>query len=325
MKSRVAVGGLLALMLTGCATAASDFPSIREVVAFGDSLSDCGTFGFVPTTIPARAWDQQVAQRMHYDLTPNWTGNLPGLTQGVVTQTNPADLCYAQAGARVTDGTQGKPPLSGSAQLNRYLAEHKRFTSEQLVTVYLGTNDVLGAFFPLSASGKSDAVAKTAAGEAVKRAAIQLAVLVDQILDHGAEHVAVLNLYDLGKSTYDNPSLSELTAQFNATLAALLPRDHRIIAVDTHALFDQLAANPAAFGFKNPMNDNACKDSSLFDLKCFTDPALWKSPDADKTYILIGMVHFTGRTEKLLADYVLRQVIRSEAAASPRREAGISE
>ncbi len=312
MKCAPLVGVLFSALL-GAAPAGADFlPPIREVVAFGDSLSDCGAFGFVPTTTPARAWDQQLAHRFGYDLKPNWTGNLPGLTQGVVTKSYPAELCYAQSGARVAIWTAGKPPISGTAQLDRFRAQHKRFAPDQLVTVYLGTNDVLTAFLALlSASRKSDAVAAKAASEAaVRQAARQVVVMVDRMLNLGAERVAVLDLYDLGKSSYDNPLLSELTNQFNATLNVMLPRDLRIIPVDTHAFFARLAANPSAYGFEHPMQDNACRDSSLFDLSCFTMPALWKSPDADKTYILIGMVHFTGRTETLLANYVLRQVDR---------------
>jgi len=307
------VGGLIALALAGCASSSPSPLPIREVVAFGDSLSDCGAFSFIPTTPPARAWDQQLAQDMGYSLRPNWTGNLPNLTHSVATESFPKQLCYAQSGAHIAGGSFSSLPISGTVQLDKYLAEHKRFTSDQLVTVYLGTNDVLGAYW--GQVGAYGVIAKAPSEETVKEAARQLAVLVAQILDHGAEHVAVLNLYDLGKSSYNTPILSKLTQQFNATLASLLPRDSRIVPIDTYAFFAGLAANPKAYGFKHPMEENACRDSNPFAVTCFTDPALWKSPDAGETYILIGMVHFTGRTEKLLANYVWQQV---EGKAAPK-------
>ena len=315
MKYAPFVCALLTTLLCADQASATSLPPIREIVAFGDSLSDCGAFGYVPTTKPAQPWDQQLAHHFGYELRPNWTGNLPGLTHGVATRSDPAALCYAQSGARVAQSA-GHPPIPGTAQLNRYLAEHKQFTADQLVTVYLGTADVLDAFLnQASASSTADAAYNEEA--AVRLAATQLVVLVDRMLDHGAQRIAVLNLYDLGKSSYDNPSLTDLTNQFNTTLATLLPRDSRVIRVDTFGFFNGLAANPRAYGFRHPMDDNACRDPSLFDLRCYTDPSLWKSPDADKTYMLIGMVHFTGRTEALLARYVLQQVDSSASTTAP--------
>ena len=75
-----------------------------------------------------------------------------------------------------------------------------------------------------------------------------------------------------------------------------------------HAFFARIATNPAAYGFKHPMEDDSCRGASLFSLDCFTKPARWKSADANATYILVGMVHFTARTEALVADYVFQAV-----------------
>jgi phospholipase/lecithinase/hemolysin len=320
MKCRIIIGGFLAIILGGCAAQAGGPPPIREVVAFGDSLSDCGAFGFEPTTPPARAWDQQVARRFGYDLKPNWTGDLPGLTHTGVTKSYPAESCYAQSGARIANGTVGKPPIPGTAQLDRYLAEHGQFSADQLVTVYLGTNDILDIFLDQNSTRSNASAEAIAAGQVrARQAAMQLAVLVDRILDHGAKRVAVLNLYDLGESVFNDPRLSELTKQFNSALDAALPRDSRVIPVDIHAFFARLAANPAAYGFKHPMDDDACRDANLFSLDCYTNPARWKSPDADQTYILIGMVHLTGRTEALLADYVFGRVDGNAEATSSSR------
>ena len=228
MKCRIIIGGFLAIILGGCAAQAGGPPPIREVVAFGDSLSDCGAFGFEPTTPPARAWDQQVARRFGYDLKPNWIGDLPGLTHTGVTKSYPAESCYAQSGARIANGTVGKPPIPGTAQLDRYLAEHGQFSADQLVTVYLGTNDILDIFLDQNSTRSNASAEAIAAGQVrARQAAMQLAVLVDRILDHGAKRVAVLNLYDLGESVFNDPRLSELTKQFNSALDAALPRDSR--------------------------------------------------------------------------------------------------
>jgi phospholipase/lecithinase/hemolysin len=293
----------------GTSTAqAGELPPVREVVSFGDSLSDCGAFGFKPTTAPSPTWNQFVARHYGYDLGPNWIGRQPGAANSDVAESHPGGLCYAQGGARVALSNPGQPPIPGTLQVERFLRKHGRFTDDQLVTVYLGTNDVLISFYEMNASPGllSNAGARTA----VVRAAKDLGDLVRRILDNGAKRVAVLNLYDLGASDFINasPILSGLTDDFNASLRKELPSDPRIIQVDAHAFFIDLAADPSAHGFKHPMNDDACEAPRDLGPDCYASAAKWKSPDADQTYILIGMVHFTARTEALLADYLLRRV-----------------
>jgi phospholipase/lecithinase/hemolysin len=303
--------GLIGACLGAGAAQASGLPPIREVVSFGDSLSDCGAFGFTPTTAPSPTWNQLVARHYGYDLGPNWVGKQPDAPHSDVAQSHPGGLCYAQGGARTAMGKPGEPPAPGTVQLDRYLAEHGRFTDDQLITVYLGTNDALINFFKLNTEmGKGDAAALGATRAVVEQAAEDLAALVRRMLDNGAKRVAVLDLYDLGASDFinANPILSGLADDFNATLGRALPSDPRIIPVDTHAFIAGLAANPAAHGFRHPMNEDACQTPMRLGPDCYATPAKWKSPDADQTYMLIGMVHFTARTEALLADYVLGRV-----------------
>jgi outer membrane lipase/esterase len=310
MMRRMTVIGLMAVCLAGAAQAGG-LPPIREVVSFGDSLSDCGAFGFKPTTAPSLTWNQLVARHYGYDLGPNWVGKKGDGTPTDATDSRPGGLCYAQGGARTATTMPSGLPLPGTAQLDRFLTDHGHFADDQLVTVYLGTNDVLINFFTMNAAlGQGDPKALGGARGVVEQAARDLGALVQRMLDSGAKRVAVLNLYDLGASGFmdSNPHLTGLAEDFNATLAEVLPHDRRIIPIDTHALFAGLAANPAAQGFTHPMNDDACETPRVLGPDCYATSAKWKSPDADQTYILVGMVHFTGRTEALLADYVLRRV-----------------
>jgi len=303
---------LTALCLGGPALHAACLPLIRQMVSFGDSLSDCGAFGFKPTTAPALTWNQSVARHFHDDLQPNWVGKQSGILSADVQESSPGGLCYAQGGARTATGVPERPeqsPISGAVQLDRFLAQHGQFSDDQLVTVYFGTNDVLINFFKLNAElAKGNMTAVAGTRTVIEQAAKDLAGLVRRMLDHGAKRVAVLNLYDLGKSGFTgaNPVLSGLTDDFNATLHDTLPRDPRIILVNTHAFFAQLAADPAAHGFKHPMNEDACQTPAKLD--CYFDPATWKSSDADQTYMLVGMVHLTARTEGLLTEYVLGRI-----------------
>jgi len=302
---RILAIGLIVACMAGAAQAGG-LPPIREVVSFGDSLSDCGAFGFKPTTAPSLTWNQRVARHYGYDLGPNWIGNPSG-----VAESHPGGLCYAQGGARTAAAGPGGMPLSGTVQLDRFLADRKRFADDQLVTVYLGTNDVLINFFGMNkALGQGDPKAVGSARQVVEQAARDLAALVQRMLDNGAKRVAVLNLYDLGATGFidASPILTGLADDFNATLAKALPRDRRIVPVDTRAFFNALSANPKTYGFTHPMNDDACETPRVLGPDCYASAAKWKSPDADQTYMLIGMVHFTAKTEALLADYVLRRV-----------------
>ncbi|MDB5397604.1 MAG: putative secreted phospholipase [Rhodospirillales bacterium] len=299
--------------------AQADLPPVTEVVSFGDSLSDCGAYGFRPTTAPSAQWNQLVAKYYGFDLQPNETGQLAGNSTGPETQ--PGGLCYAQGGARATTGTAGQPeklPISGAVQLDHFLAQHNDFTSNQLVTVYLGTNDILIRFATLNAQM---AAYGDAGGQAAALAAVRLAVeqsakdvgrLIQRMLDHKAKRVAVLNIYDLGLSGFPsaNPVLSGLVDDFNRTLSASLPRDPRVQPVDTHALFAAIAAHPGKYGITHPLSDDACATPTRLGPDCYADSSRWKSPDADRTHLFVGMVHFTAATELLLAEYVIRQIDR---------------
>ena len=313
MMRHILVLGLMAVCLSAGAVQAAGLPPIHEVVSFGDSLSDCGAFGFKPTTAPSPTWNQLVGRHYGYDLQPNWVGKQQGGTPSDAAESHPGGLCYAQGGARTAATMPSGLPLPGTIQLDRFLADYKKFADDQLVTVYLGTNDVLINFFKANTEmGKGDPAAAGVAKAVVEQAAKDLGALVQRMLDNGAKRVAVLDLYDRGASAFmdSNPILTGLTDDFNATLRKVLPHDRRIIPVDTNALFAGLAANPSAHGFKHPMNDDACETPRVLGPDCYATSAKWKSPDADQTYILVGMVHFTARTEALLADYVLRRAER---------------
>jgi len=303
---------LMALVIAvglGAGMAQADkLPPIREVVSFGDSLSDCGAFGFKPTTAPSPTWNQLVARHYGYELGPNWIGKPDGTAGSTL-----GGLCYAQGGARTAATNANGMPLPGTVQLDRFLAGHGHFTDDQLVTVYLRTNDVLINFFTMNkALGAGDPKAVGAVRAVVEQAAGDLTSLVQRMLDNGAKRVAVLDLYDLGETgfTDPNPILTGLADDFNATLAKSLPRDRRIVPVDTRAFFNALSANPETYAFTHPMNDDACETPRVLGPDCYASAAKWKSPDADQTYMLVGMVHFTAKTEQLLADYVLRRVGR---------------
>ncbi len=125
-----------------------------QVVAFGTSLTDAGTYSeqILPgfgggrfTTNPGEVWAQHVSEYFGSTLSPAFEGGF-GLP---LTATGGLD--YAQGGALVTGGgvanTSAVIPAASEQpvtwQLQQYLAQHGTFNSNQLVLVEGGANEIL--------------------------------------------------------------------------------------------------------------------------------------------------------------------------------------
>lgn len=125
-----------------------------QVVAFGTSLTDAGTYSeqILPgfgggrfTTNPGEVWAQHVSEYFGNTLSPAFEGGF-GLP---LTATGGLD--YAQGGALVTGGGVANTSAVIAAaseqpvtwQLQQYLAQHGSFNSNQLVLVEGGSNEIL--------------------------------------------------------------------------------------------------------------------------------------------------------------------------------------
>lgn len=135
-----------------------------QVVAFGTSLTDAGTYSeqILPgfgggrfTTNPGEVWSQKVSEYFGSPLTPAFEGGF-GLP---LTATGGLD--YAQGGALVSAGgvadiTQPIPAASEQPvtwQLQQYLAQHGSFNANQIVLVEGGANEILDMVTLNSAAG----------------------------------------------------------------------------------------------------------------------------------------------------------------------------
>ncbi|HKR43238.1 MAG TPA: acylhydrolase [Paraburkholderia sp.] len=125
-----------------------------QVVAFGTSLTDAGTYSeqILPgfgggrfTTNPGEVWAQHVSEYFGNTLSPAFEGGF-GLP---LTATGGLD--YAQGGALVTGGgvanTSAVIPAASEQpvtwQLQQYVAQHGSFNANQLVLVEGGANEIL--------------------------------------------------------------------------------------------------------------------------------------------------------------------------------------
>jgi phospholipase/lecithinase/hemolysin len=201
-----------------------------QVVSFGDSLSDVGTYAPVIqasfgggrfTTNPGEVWTQKVAEYYGDTLTaanPGGFGQTPVATSG---------LGYAQGGADVvtTEG-EGWAPNNAAAttmpvvqQVSSYLGAHTSFNSNQLVLVNGGANDIFQNAGTLGTKISTDLATYLAANPTataaqqfaavivpdtlanpIGAAAVALAGQVQTIVNSGAAHVVVSTVPDIGKT-----------------------------------------------------------------------------------------------------------------------------
>lgn len=304
-----------ALALAIAASPAAHAQVFSKVVSFGDSLTDAGnvgTFNGLPpgssfTTNPDPVYAQLVAS--HFGFTQ--TNNSP-LIPGTSTGSN-----YAYGGAcAISNGSAtavsgligtfscGNSPgnFSVGTQIGTHLAANGGTAdSNALYTYWAGANDILtGA--GLSTFYSNPLIAQAYATQAGQTAIGQIAALQAA----GAKTIVVFNLPDLGKTplNVNTPNQAGASAlatvynlQFNQGLATL---NDGIVAINTYGLFNELTANPSAFGFTN-VTGTACVASSL---ACGPASSGYPYAPVSGTYAFADSIHPSGRTHAILANIV---------------------
>lgn len=285
-----AAGGdaALAVAATGAARLhRDDSHRIRQVVVFGDSLSDVGTYkvgaiaqvgGGKFTTNPGPVWTETVGLLLGARVAPFRQG-FGGASQVV------GGTGFAMGGARVTQqpGIGCNPDATGactaaltipvSQQITDFLAANDdRFTRNQMVFLLAGANDILfqlGMFLARVEAGVPVPDAQTAALAAVQQAALELAGQVQRILGKGATRVVVLNVPDISDTPFGNAPatapvrllIAGMVQVFNGALAAGLNGTGAVL-LDFRAEFARVIANPGAYLVRE-INVPACDAAKI--------------------------------------------------------------
>ena len=135
---------------------AQEHVPIRQVVSFGDSLSDAGTYWLRFTTNPGLTFAQLLT--LHFEKLPplpnQHMDRYDDAYKGNHGDSGPGGLNYAEGGSRVSSpyskvsqDPEGKP-ISAVQQLKHYLSQHHSFSPDQLVTLYIGVNDAAYDYDP---------------------------------------------------------------------------------------------------------------------------------------------------------------------------------
>lgn len=338
----------LACCVTGLpltSNAATNSPDAQrsglQVVSFGDSLSDVGTYtyarqfgGGTYTTNPGAISVAVVAAHYGSSLTPALTGGF-----GQKTVIHPDGFGYAQGGARVAappnpgdaTGDTGELQTPLTAQVAAYLQAHARFNAQQLVLMQGGANDVqdaYGAWAAMVANGGDPAVSLQAVLPSLRQAAQQLGELVHNVQQHGATHIVVQNVPDISKAPIANlldqqlpgstKVLRRMAQAFNAALDDALPSSPAVLRIDAFAFIDEVSKNARQLGFRfdGSVGTNvACAPANLpaayqaDDASAlFCSRATYVSPRADDLYMFADAYHPTTHLQNVIATYVVAQI-----------------
>lgn len=306
LRTRHLAGAIAAVLLLATTAQAADRSPFDNVVVFGDSLSDAGNLPNSAgdytrfTTNPGTVAVQNVASKFGFDLQPSRVGGSD----------------YAYGGAGITTNSDPAPQIQTvTQQVTGYLAGGASADPHSLYMIWGGPNDIfyhstqygIGTIFP----GAGETAAQATAN--INAAASQELVLINQLKQAGAQHLVVFNLPNIGAtpSAQANEALvpgisgflTGVSQSYNQILNAGLG-DHTL-AVNAYALFDQVLADPAKYGFTN-VTAPACTTSSSHDC----DGSTLVAAGADQTYLFADGVHPTTATHAMLA-----QVVLSELAA----------
>ncbi|MFC0677116.1 autotransporter domain-containing protein [Lysobacter korlensis] len=287
-----------------------------QTIFFGDSLTDSGAFrpALVAqnpaaaslgrfTTNPGLVWAEYLADfygtRADPALQYRPTGN-PTNPIGVVL--NPGATNFAIGGARtgVNSPTAFGPALSVAQQVDRYLGTTGRQADPSaLYTVWGGANDL----FAVAAGAPATATIGSAVAAQV--------TAIGTLQAAGARYVLVPSIPDIGltpgfraRGPAVQAQLTALSAGYNnALFSSLASAGLRVIPLNMFSLFQEVVANPSAFGFTN-VTGTACQPQiTAQSLTC--NPTTYVTPSAPFTYAFADGVHPTTSAHEIIADYAV--------------------
>ncbi|MFM0139849.1 SGNH/GDSL hydrolase family protein [Caballeronia grimmiae] len=312
-----------------------------QVVSFGDSLSDVGTYAYARqfgggtySTNPGAIAVQVIANHYGSALTPALTGGF-----GQPSVVHPDGLGYAQGGARVAGppnpgdatGDTGELQTPLTSQVAAYLQSHTRFTGQQLVLMQGGANDVQDAYSAwatMVSNGGEPGASFKAVLPSLRQTAQQFAGMVHNVQHHGATHIVVQNVPDVSKAPIASlldqqlPGSSEvlrrLAQVFNSALNDALPSSPAILRIDAFTFIDEVSGHYRQLGFRfdGSIGTNvACAPAEVPPVyqaddtsALFCSRSTYVSPDADKIYMFADAYHPTTHLQRLIADYVVIQI-----------------
>lgn len=268
-----------------------------QTVFFGDSLTDAGHFR--PTLVGAVGPDAAILGKFTTNPWLVWSEYLAEYYGTDADPDNQGGTNYAVGGALVDTDVVGPlgPTASMTTQLQGYLgANGGTADPNALYTVWGGHNDLF-------------AVAQGAPMENIGGAVAAQVGIIGALQGAGARYVLVPSIPDLGltpQARAQGPGaqagLTAIAGAYNDALyGALAQNGLRVIPLDIFHLFQELAADPASFGFSN-ITGTACQPQ-ITGQSVTCHPGTYVSPDAATSYAFADGVHPSGAAHGAIAGY----------------------
>ncbi len=306
-KKRVIPALIASAMVLGATQAQA--VKFTGVFVFGDSLSDAGYFRPFLGALGTPAATAAGLGRFTTNPGPVWSELIVQNYGGRATPSNAGGTIYAQGGARVQGTPSSQPPgfaeRTSITQISEYFASSGGVADPRaLYAVWFGANDIFQNFAGIAGGTVNPAtVINTAAGTEIAQ--------IQRLRAAGARYVMVFNLPDLGSTPAFSPSVvgaagnaaaTGLALNYNnALFTGLASSGTKVIPVDAFALFNDVRANAAAFGFTNTTGV-ACATTSAGLINC--GPGNLVATNAATTYLFADGVHPTTGSHAIVADFV---------------------
>jgi outer membrane lipase/esterase len=284
---------------------------VHRVLAFGDSLTDSGSFAGITatgrfTTPGGQMWCERVAEALGHSLTPARV-----FRNGAFHEAGGHN--HAQSGARaiVDPGLHDGLSWSFKRQIDEVLRAGALHTND-VVLVTIGGPDVLFALM----SVQQQALTPEGGMQAAQSAAVDCLAQLQRLLQAGVERVLFANVGDFGRvpafGSGQGPVAafaSQMAQAFNATLLqgmnSLAPE---AVLLDAFAVFGALLDRPAEFGISNT-TDQAFDPARTPATVTGTAPnglvEHLVRPDAGQTFLFADFVHPTAVGHRVMADAAL--------------------
>jgi outer membrane lipase/esterase len=325
---QLALAALLALSissLTACGTGTVEDPLVPgRIIVFGDTISITGTVtgdSTVTPTVPT------VGRYTVNDASNNnWVEYLAlqyGLTSQALSTTAGGNNYSAYQACVKTMATGCSSTSTLSTQLSAYLAANgNSFRANDLVIFAGGISDVRAQSEQLIAGTQTS----TAATAAVKQAGIDLAALVVQAKNAGAQYVAVMGAYDISATpwiTASNPSFASNVSAlaYNFNFAMLLEMANpikyaNVQYIDAAYQLNLITGNPVGYGYTDSTTI-ACDLTVVADASTCTTTTLAPAGasssgtsvavtvDNYNTFVFADKFHFTPPVHRTLGSYAI--------------------
>lgn len=276
-------------------------PAPSTLIAFGDSLTDNGnifelTFGTIPPSPPYF--------QGRFSNGPTWAELFPSIA-GIA---NSPNLNFAFGGAQSGSAN----PIDLQFQLANFFGSGGGAPSNALYSIWIGANDFNSALVSPNVNPAALIAGITN----------NIASAITQLNNAGAEQFLLFNLPDLGIIPLSAPlgpaaqaSAGLLIDQYNTALVATAQALRGqlgidIVIVDVETAFDQIIANPSAFGFSNVTTPCIISTGS----PPATPTGACSTPAATAATLFFDLLHPTAPAHVLTAELAFASLVGANGA-----------